>query len=55
LSPNKTNKHCLAAAAAAVILLAAKLLAELPVSCVFPLVFGAVVYPFTGLNSKPIR
>jgi hypothetical protein len=34
---------------------AAKLLAELPVSCIFPLVFGAVVYPFTGLNSKPAR
>jgi hypothetical protein len=25
------------------------------VSCIFPLVFGGVVYPFTGLNSKPIR
>lgn len=34
---------------------AAKLLAELPVSCVFPLVFGGVVYPFTGLNPKPSR
>uniref|UniRef100_A0A383W6T5 ABC transporter domain-containing protein n=1 Tax=Tetradesmus obliquus TaxID=3088 RepID=A0A383W6T5_TETOB len=35
--------------------LSAKLLAELPVSCVFPLVFGVVVYPFTGLNPKPVR
>lgn len=34
---------------------AAKLLAELPVSCIFPLVFGGVVYPFTGLNPKPSR
>lgn len=34
---------------------AAKLLAELPVSCMFPLVFGGVVYPFTGLNPKPSR
>eukprot|EP00879_Flechtneria_rotunda_P017959 GHRR01018823.1.p1 GENE.GHRR01018823.1~~GHRR01018823.1.p1 ORF type:complete len:592 (+),score=216.60 GHRR01018823.1:138-1913(+) len=35
--------------------LTAKLLAELPVSCVFPLVFGGMVYPFTGLNPKPNR
>jgi hypothetical protein len=33
----------------------AKLLAELPVSCVFPLVFGGIVYPATGLSPKPIR
>eukprot|EP00878_Enallax_costatus_P000531 GHUV01000626.1.p2 GENE.GHUV01000626.1~~GHUV01000626.1.p2 ORF type:complete len:325 (+),score=108.41 GHUV01000626.1:3181-4155(+) len=35
--------------------LSAKLLAELPVSCIFPLVFGGVVYPFTGLNPKPAK
>ena len=29
---------------------AAKLLAEVPVSAVFPLLFGAVVYPLCGLN-----
>lgn len=39
----------------ACLLPAAKLLAELPVSCIFPLVFGAVVYPFTGLNPNPVR
>ncbi|KAF8057645.1 FUM1 [Scenedesmus sp. PABB004] len=35
--------------------LSAKLLAELPVSCVFPLVFGAVVYPVTGLDLRPAK
>lgn len=35
--------------------LTAKLLAELPVSAVFPAVFGGVVYPLTGLNPNPWR
>mmetsp|Transcript_13559 Transcript_13559/g.36688 ORF Transcript_13559/g.36688 Transcript_13559/m.36688 type:complete len:690 (-) Transcript_13559:688-2757(-) len=35
--------------------LAAKLLAELPLGAVFPLLFGAVVYPLTGLNPNPKR
>lgn len=35
--------------------LTAKLLAEFPVSCLFPLLFGGVVYPLTGLNRKPLR
>ena len=30
--------------------LAAKLAAELPVGAFFPLAFGAVVYPMTGLH-----
>lgn len=33
----------------------AKLAAELPVGAVFPLLFGAVVYPLTGLNPRPSR
>ena len=33
----------------------AKLTAELPVGAVFPLLFGLVVYPLTGLNPKPSR
>ena len=33
----------------------AKLVAELPVGAVFPLLFGAVVYPLTGLNPRPSR
>jgi hypothetical protein len=37
------------------LLYVAKLLAELPVSCIFPLVFGGVVYPLTGLNPKLTR
>eukprot|EP00197_Chlamydomonas_leiostraca_P006364 CAMPEP_0202866206 /NCGR_PEP_ID=MMETSP1391-20130828/7260_1 /ASSEMBLY_ACC=CAM_ASM_000867 /TAXON_ID=1034604 /ORGANISM="Chlamydomonas leiostraca, Strain SAG 11-49" /LENGTH=699 /DNA_ID=CAMNT_0049546135 /DNA_START=95 /DNA_END=2194 /DNA_ORIENTATION=- len=35
--------------------LAAKLLAELPIGAVFPLLFGCVVYPLTGLNPDPRR
>lgn len=34
---------------------AAKLVAELPVGALFPLLFGVVVYPLTGLNPKPSR
>jgi ABC-type multidrug transport system ATPase subunit len=33
--------------------LAAKLVAELPVSALYPLAFGAVVYPATGLRATP--
>jgi hypothetical protein len=55
-SPRLLLLHCCRHARICIILLpAAKLLAELPVSCVFPLVFGGVVYPFTGLNPKPSR
>ena len=35
--------------------LAAKLLAELPISAIFPLLFGVTVYPLTGLNPDPKR
>eukprot|EP00798_Chlamydomonas_sp_ICE-L_P003922 gene3922-13996_t len=35
--------------------LIAKLAAELPVGAIFPLIFGALVYPFTGLNPSPTR
>lgn len=35
--------------------LAAKLAAELPISAVYPLLFGAIVYPITGLNPNPLR
>lgn len=33
----------------------AKLAAELPVGALFPLLFGSVVYPLTGLNPHPAR
>jgi len=33
----------------------AKLVAELPVGAIFPLLFGTVVYPLTGLNPRPSR
>mmetsp|Transcript_19242 Transcript_19242/g.58081 ORF Transcript_19242/g.58081 Transcript_19242/m.58081 type:complete len:689 (-) Transcript_19242:421-2487(-) len=33
----------------------AKLAAELPVGAMFPLLFGVVVYPLTGLNPNPSR
>eukprot|EP00898_Chlorokybus_atmophyticus_P002073 jgi/Chlat1/2867/Chrsp195S03022 len=35
--------------------MAAKLAAELPVGALFPLLFGAIVYPLTGLNPSPAR
>lgn len=35
--------------------LLAKLAAELPMSALFPAIFGAIVYPLTGLNPKPSR
>jgi hypothetical protein len=35
--------------------LGAKLAAELPVGALFPALFGALVYPATGLNAKPAR
>lgn len=35
--------------------LLAKLVAELPAGAFFPLAFGAVVYPMTGLHPKPER
>ena len=34
---------------------AAKLLAESPVSAVFPLIFGALLYPAAGLHPKLSR
>jgi len=32
-----------------------KLAAELPVMSFFPCLFGAIMYPLTGLNREPIR
>lgn len=34
---------------------ASKLAAELPVGSIFPMLFGAIVYPCTGLSMKPIK
>lgn len=34
---------------------ASKLLAELPISAIFPAIFGAVVYPMAGLNKNASR
>lgn len=31
-----------------------KLAAELPVTAIFPILFGAIMYPMTGLQVRPI-
>jgi len=34
---------------------ASKLAAELPIGSIFPMLFGAIVYPCTGLSMKPVK